>query len=303
MSWIGALKKWNDKSPCWCVPRKGTKQHDDVKSIMNKKIEAVEAKAEVAMKIPMEPQRKSMSESNVPKAKFHEHVPAPEETEEGKAIESFGHFMWRRFDGGEIKGKNYRRTAGQMYAMDLVDVKDRFSYYWKDWNPIIGLVIPGVSGKARATCKPDGTISFTNIMLEKGEEASHSAIDEAIVKEYREYGVGDLQPRYEKIAKALTTFHEPVPAPEKKTSAEIHQDNLRRTKEKEEKIKSADEELKQLMAEALEASKEGGKFKRRDNWKGKAGYMKKIDNLWKKYPAGIDRFRRAIPFDFGWSPS
>lgn len=167
MSWIGALKKWNDRSPCWCVPRKGTKQHDDVKSIMNKKIEAVEAKAEVAMKIPMEPQRKSMSESNVPKATFHEHVPAPE----------------------------------------------------------------------------------------------------------------------------------------KKTSAEIHQDNLRRTKEKEEKIKSADEELKQLMAEALEASKEGGKFKRRDNWKGKAGYMKKIDNLWKKYPAGIDRFRRAIPFDFGWSPS
>jgi ATP-dependent Lon protease len=43
-------------------------------------------------------------------------------------------------------------------------------------------------------------------MLEEGEEASHSAINDAIVKEYREYGVGDLQPRYEKIAKALTTM-------------------------------------------------------------------------------------------------
>jgi len=95
--------------------------------------------------------------------------------------------------------------------------------------------------------------------------------------------------------------HEHVPAPE--TQEEIYHDNVRRAKEKEEKIKSADEELKQLMAEALAASKEGGKFKRKDNWKGKAGYMKKIDNLWKKYPAGIDRFRRAIPFDFGWSPS
>lgn len=77
MTWIGALKKWNDGSPCWCVPRKGTTQHADVKAIMNKKIEAMEAKAEVAkaMKIPMEPQRKSISESNVPKATFHE--PAP----------------------------------------------------------------------------------------------------------------------------------------------------------------------------------------------------------------------------------
>lgn len=136
---------------------------------------------------------------------------APHETEEGEALQSFGHFIWRRFDSGDTKGmkKNVRRTAGgmfPMYAMDLVKVEDRFSSYWKDWNPIIGLMIPGVNGKALATCNPDGTISFTNIMLEEKEEASYSAINDAVVREYREYGAGDLQPRYKKIAEALTSM-------------------------------------------------------------------------------------------------
>ena len=257
---------------------------------------------------------------------------APHETEEGEALQSFGHFIWRRFDSGDTKGmkKNIRRTAGgmfPMYAMDLVKVKDRFPTYWEEWNPIIGLMIPGASGKARATCNPDGTVSFTNIVLEG--EASHSAINDVIKHEFQSYGAGDLQPRYKKIAEALTSMRvynkgkksqgEKKPSkeeiedfvrseiarldlPKKETQADIYQDNLRRAREKEEKIESADEELKQLMAEALEASKEGGKFKRRENWKGKAGYMKKRDKLWEKYPAGIDRFRRAIPFNFGWSP-
>ena len=136
---------------------------------------------------------------------------APHETEEGEALQSFGHFIWRRFDSGDTKGmkKNIRRTAGgmfPMYAMDLVKVKDRFPSYWEEWNPIIGLMIPGASGKARATCNPDGTVSFTNIMLEEKEEASYSAINDAVVREYREYGTGDLQPRYKKIAEALTSM-------------------------------------------------------------------------------------------------
>ena len=138
-------------------------------------------------------------------------APAPHETEEGEALQSFGHFIWRRFDTDETKRmkKNYRRTAGGMfplYAMDLVKVEENYSTYWEKWNPIIGLTIPGVSGKALATCNPDGTVSFTNIMLEEGEEASYSVINDAIVKEYREYGAGDLQPRYKNIAKALTTM-------------------------------------------------------------------------------------------------
>jgi hypothetical protein len=142
-------------------------------------------------------------------------VPAPalppHETEEGEALQSFGQFIWRRFDSDDTKGmkKNIRRTAGgmfPMYAMDLIDVEDRFPTYWEEWNPIIGLKIPGVSGKALATCNPDGTVSFTNIMLEEKEEASYATISDAVVREYREYGAGDLQPRYKKIAEALTSM-------------------------------------------------------------------------------------------------
>lgn len=169
------------------------------------------------MKIPMEPQRKAFSDSMAPKVKFVEPAPKPMSKEipklskEEEAIQSFGHFIWRWFDSGDTKGmkKNIRRTAGgrfPIYAMDLVKVEDRFPSYWEEWNPIIGLKFPGVSGKALATCNPDGTVSFTNIILEEKEEASYSAINDAVVREYREYGVGDLQPRYKKIAEALTSM-------------------------------------------------------------------------------------------------
>ena len=60
--------------------------------------------------------------------------------------------------------------------------------------------------------------------------------------------------------------------------------------------------LTALIADALEASKEGGTFKRRENWKGKAGYMKKIDALWNSYTGGADTFYGVIPFNFGWKP-
>ena len=128
-------------------------------------------------------------------------------TIEGEAIQSFGHFIWRQFDGGEIKGKNYRQTAGgmfPMYAFDLLDVKDAWWSYWAEWKPIIGLKIPGTSGKAIATCQTDGTVSFTNIMLEG--KATKQGLDRVIVEEFREYGAGDLEPRYKKIAEALTTM-------------------------------------------------------------------------------------------------
>lgn len=36
MKWIDALKAWNQKNPDghWCVPRKGTKDHAEVKAMM-----------------------------------------------------------------------------------------------------------------------------------------------------------------------------------------------------------------------------------------------------------------------------
>jgi len=60
-------------------------------------------------------------------------------------------------------------------------------------------------------------------------------------------------------------------------------------------------QLEKIVSEGKEASKEGKLFKSRDNWKGKAGYMKKIDALWDKYDGGSDRFY-AITWDFGWKP-
>jgi len=131
----------------------------------------------------------------------------PALTIEGQAIQSFGHFIWRQFDAGEIKGKNYRQTAGgmfPMYAFDIEKVDDLWWSYWDEWKPIIGQKIPGTSGKAIATCQTDGTVSFTNIMLEG--KATKQSLDRVIVEEFREYGAGDLEPRYKNIAKALTTM-------------------------------------------------------------------------------------------------
>ena len=43
MKWIDALKKWNSQkgnSDAWCIPKKGTKEYDKVKGIMEGKPEA-----------------------------------------------------------------------------------------------------------------------------------------------------------------------------------------------------------------------------------------------------------------------
>ena len=34
LTWIQALKKWNSKNTCWCVPRKGTEQYNEVMALM-----------------------------------------------------------------------------------------------------------------------------------------------------------------------------------------------------------------------------------------------------------------------------
>lgn len=33
--WIEALKKYNEKKGNWCVPKKGTKEYDEVRKIMD----------------------------------------------------------------------------------------------------------------------------------------------------------------------------------------------------------------------------------------------------------------------------
>lgn len=35
MKWIEALKEWNKKSPVWCIPRKGSKEYNEVMAIKN----------------------------------------------------------------------------------------------------------------------------------------------------------------------------------------------------------------------------------------------------------------------------
>ena len=37
--WINALKMWNNKNENWCVPKKGSKDYEKVKKLMNKKEE------------------------------------------------------------------------------------------------------------------------------------------------------------------------------------------------------------------------------------------------------------------------
>ena len=34
LTWIQALKKWNSTNTCWCVPRKGTEQYNEVMALM-----------------------------------------------------------------------------------------------------------------------------------------------------------------------------------------------------------------------------------------------------------------------------
>ena len=117
------------------------------------------------------------------------------------------------------------------------------------------------------------------------EAASHEVAPEAPKK--RRILKLKKKPEPPKAEEPKPKAEEPMPkaeSPKKRTSAEIIDD------------------LKKVVSEAKEASFEGGKFKKRDNWKGKAGYFKKIDALWKDYNGGADRFYGLIPTDLGWKP-
>ena len=62
LTWIQALKKWNSTNTCWCVPRKGTEQYNEVMAMMK------EDTPKKKVKIPEEEKktkRKKQSNENV----------------------------------------------------------------------------------------------------------------------------------------------------------------------------------------------------------------------------------------------
>lgn len=80
--WIIALKKWNTGKQTWCLPKKGTDAYNEVMALMpEKKLKesAEPEKAAPPMKIPMEQQRKPMSDKDAPKIKFVEPAKKAEE--------------------------------------------------------------------------------------------------------------------------------------------------------------------------------------------------------------------------------
>jgi len=121
----------------------------------------------------------------------------------------------------------------------------------------------------------------------------------------------EISAEYRKHKDVVKPVAEPEPvkpkreiewSPSQKAFFDYQREQREKAEKRESEITEALKELKQVMAEARQASKEGGLYKRRENWKGKAGFMKKIDKLWEKFPAGIDLFRQEIPFNFGWNP-
>lgn len=47
--WITSLKEWNKDKPNWCVPKKGSKDYDEIKKMMNKKEEPKKEKSKIKL--------------------------------------------------------------------------------------------------------------------------------------------------------------------------------------------------------------------------------------------------------------
>ena len=134
MRWLEALKKWNMGSAKWCIPKKGSSEYDEVKSMMGGKKfdesksenkaeanpmesegidirQAIKARnkkrAEASpKKIPMEPQRKAFSDSMAPKGKFTEPAkkvaPAPKKEEKSKSLYELSPPLVKELKVGDI---------------------------------------------------------------------------------------------------------------------------------------------------------------------------------------------------------
>lgn len=107
---------------------------------------------------------------------------------------------------------------------------------------------------------------------------------------------------FNQISEEYYQYRRAHPEVLKREQEEVKQEKA--LKEKAEEVKPYDplSELKNVVATAIEASKEGHLFKRRENWKGKAGFMKKIDKLWDKWTGSSDAFFREVPYHFNWKP-
>lgn len=158
MRWLDALKEWNKGSPKWCIPKKGSAEHDAVKAIMaGKKIEAPDSEKKVEskamsiplksimkkkkpvigdappappMKIPIEPQRKAFSDSMAPKIKFVEPAkkaePAPAPKEEKFGDEKDDHYITDDLIY-KIQHRINWDEAGEL--KDFKKLKEAISYY------------------------------------------------------------------------------------------------------------------------------------------------------------------------------
>ena len=236
MRWIDALKKWNTGGCCWCVPRKGTDCYQEVRGLMpEKKLKAEHPEQKAAMsqgiplkealrkralrrkekdaplKIPMEPQRKAMSDSMAPKGKFVEPVPAKkaesaeQRAEMREALVSFGQWVWRRFDGGEIDGTKYKtyHNSGAPYSggaqFQIEDVKRRYPGYWEEWKSIEGRRIstPRITIYVESsTTGKRSQIRILNLLDQNGEMPSNMAnVNRAFVEECRDWMNADWNPK------------------------------------------------------------------------------------------------------------
>lgn len=59
-SWISALKKWNSQQPSgnWCVPKKGTKDYEEVRKFMGEPTKMNDAKEPISKKLAAKSQMK-----------------------------------------------------------------------------------------------------------------------------------------------------------------------------------------------------------------------------------------------------
>ena len=78
LTWIQALKKWNSTNTCWCVPRKGTEQYNEVMALMK------EDTPKKKVKIPEEEKKTKKKKQSNENVKTIEKKIVKEEIKEGK---------------------------------------------------------------------------------------------------------------------------------------------------------------------------------------------------------------------------
>lgn len=99
--WQQALKKWNGQSGTWCIPRKGSKQYDEVKKIA----ETIKRGPQRALPVPPEEEKKSPPSRSI----FRRERSMVEEKADGDNPESILGLMRRRNAKLEYKEREERK--------------------------------------------------------------------------------------------------------------------------------------------------------------------------------------------------